>query len=256
MPMFNPLNYCPYNHFQLSADGKCDAEACISFGRVDCVVPLCKLYGDNTDYNPEYLAETSHTTPQGNTRFNVDLAYYQDGLVSSSVLSYLSTFTWGQLYNRDLTNIIPIGRRFWDKYDANESLVIPIDAKQAVAISQEATFTDPYTVQVIVDLNNGLGSPLYHSFALLSGKVWDSYPINPKALVHPIIWAYKITLTPKKMSNVKLVKNGTEYGFFLPATNEQAMIDKANNFGYALPTINNGGNVDWGNVKPDITINP
>ncbi len=56
------------------------------------------------------------------------------------------------------------------------------------------------------------------------------------------------------MSNVKLVKNGSEYGFFLPATNEQAMIDKANNFGYALPTINNGGNVDWQNVKPDIII--
>ncbi len=56
------------------------------------------------------------------------------------------------------------------------------------------------------------------------------------------------------MSNVKLVKNGSEYGFFLPATNEQAMIDKANNFGYALPTINNGSQVDWANVKPDITL--
>lgn len=257
---YNPLNYCPFCHIQLSADGKCDAEACISYGRVDCVVPLCKLYGDNTDYNPEYLAETSHTTISGNTVFNVDLAYYQDGLVSSTVLPYLTTFTWSQLYNRDLTKIIPIGRKFWDRYDPVKSTVTAIDPSKAVEISQQATFDNPYTVQVIVDMLDGKGNLngqpvfLYHSQALLSGKIWDSYNPNLKSLTHPIKWAYIIKLVPKNMSNVKLVKNGGEYGFYLPATNEQSMIDKANNFGYPLPVVN-GTAVDWPNVKPDITIN-
>ena len=43
-----------------------------------------KLYGDREDENPQYLAETSHTTPQGNTEYNVDLALFQDGLVVCS----------------------------------------------------------------------------------------------------------------------------------------------------------------------------
>ena len=34
------------------------------------------------------------------------------------------------------------------------------------------------------------------------------------------------------------------------------MIDKANNFGYALPTLNNGSAVDWTNVRVDLTVNP
>lgn len=257
---FNPLNYPPYNHFQLSSDNKCDAEACLSFARVSAVVPLCKLYGDNTDYNPEYLAETSHTTPQGNTEFNIDVAYYQDGLVSTDVLPCLTEFTWAQLYNRDLTKIIPIGQRFWDRYDPAKSTVTQIDPKTAVAVSQQATFQNPYTVQIIVDLNNGLGSPLYHSQALLSAKIWDSYPTNPKILNHPITWAYKITLTPTNMSASLLVNNKGTWGLFqqagakTPELGEATLINMCNNAGYALPTLNNGSAVDWANVKPDITI--
>jgi murein DD-endopeptidase MepM/ murein hydrolase activator NlpD len=58
----------------------------------------------------------------------------------------------------------------------------------------------------------------------------------------------------KIMSNAKLVKNGQEWGFYLPATNEQAMIDKALNLGYSLPTVNEGKTIDWANLKPDITV--
>ena len=56
------------------------------------------------------------------------------------------------------------------------------------------------------------------------------------------------------MSNAKLVKKGSEYGFYLPKTNEQTLIDTALNLGYPLPTLNDGTVVDWANVKPDIEI--
>lgn len=56
-----------------------------------------------------------------------------------------------------------------------------------------------------------------------------------------------------KMSNVLLIKKGTEYGFYLPANSEQALIDKADNFGYPLPKTP-AGKVDWANVKPEITL--
>jgi hypothetical protein len=68
------------------------------------------------------------------------------------------------------------------------------------------------------------------------------------------------TLIPRiLMTNVKLVQitkpDGTkELGYYLPATSEATLIDKALNFDYPLPTINNGANVDWPNVKPDISV--
>lgn len=266
--MFNSLNFPPYNHWQLSADHQCDGEYCLSAMLVDALTPLQKLYGDNEIENPQYLAENAHTTMQGSTIPNVDQAYYQDGLVSNSVLPELTTFTWNQLYGRDLSKIIPIGKRFWDRYDASKSLIQTINPAQAVAMSKSATLAAPYTIAVIVDLNDGKGTlngqpaPLYHGQALLNGMIWDSYPTNPKPLSHPIIWAYKITLTPKNMSNVKLVKSGNEWGFFVPAggstpqLGETALIDKANNFGYPLAVLNNGANVDWPNVKPDLIATP
>jgi hypothetical protein len=255
--IFNPLNFPPYNHYQLSTMPPfLDLEACLSYGLTDALIPLCKLFGDATDYNPEYLAETSHTSPSGNTIPTVDEAYYTDGMVSSSVLPYIQNFTsWNQVYGRNLSGIIPIGQRFWDKYDPAKSGIESVNPAQAVTLSKEATLAAPYTIQIIVDLNNGKGSPLYHSVALLFGKVWNSYsnPPNPQTLINPIIWAYKITLIPKNMSNVKLVKNGTEWGFYVPAINGDSLVDKANNFGYALPVAN--GQPDWPSVVPDITIN-
>lgn len=56
------------------------------------------------------------------------------------------------------------------------------------------------------------------------------------------------------MSNVMLYKRGNEYGFVLPTTKEDALIDKALNFGYPLPTTDNGTKVDWANVKPEIIL--
>lgn len=249
--MFNPLNYPPHNHFQLSSDHLCDGEYCLSAGLVDCLEPLCKFYGDSNSYNPQYLAITSKTMKWGNSEPNVDYAFYQYGLPTVSDFPELTKFSWDELYSQDLTNIIPKAQEFNKKYDVTIQSISSFDAPK---IAQQATFTNPYTVWLVVDLNRGLGSPLYHAQALLNGSIWDSYPTNPKTNNNPIIWAYKVSLKPTNMSNVKLVKNGSEYGYYLPATNEQAMIDKANNFGYALPTINNGSQVDWNNIKVDIMV--
>lgn len=56
------------------------------------------------------------------------------------------------------------------------------------------------------------------------------------------------------MSNVQLVKKGTEYGYYLPANSEESLIDKADNFGYPLPKTPDGKKVDWLKVKPEIII--
>lgn len=69
----------------------------------------------------------------------------------------------------------------------------------------------------------------------------------------PDKWAANL-INAQTMSNALLVKKGGTYGYFLPATSEQALIDKALNFGYPLPTKNDGKEVDWPNVKPEITL--
>lgn len=219
--IFNPLNYPPYNHFQLSTDHKCDGEYCLSCKYINCFTPLCRFYGDETIYNPQYLAETSRTTVNGNTEFNVDVAFYQDGLVGDDTLPELTDFTWNQLYGRDLSKIIPIGQKFWNKYDPKETTITQIPVSQAVEMSKNATTDNPYTIGVIVDLLDGKGTLngqpvfLYHGQALLMGEIWDSYPTNPKASVHPIIWAYKFILKPRIM--IEFVhKAGTgEYGLLV-----------------------------------------
>lgn len=92
------------------------------------------------------------------------------------------------------------------------------------------------------------------------GQYYDSYEIVVKDFqpAEPIVSEWALTLTPKLMTNARLVKNGNEWGFYVPATNDATLIDKSLNLGYPLPTLNNGTEVDWMNVKQDLnaTANP
>lgn len=56
------------------------------------------------------------------------------------------------------------------------------------------------------------------------------------------------------MTNVKIIKNGSEYAFYVPATNEASMIDKALNYGLQIPTKEGGTKIDWEHFSPDITL--
>lgn len=85
-------------------------------------------------------------------------------------------------------------------------------------------------------------------------NVDPNQPFIHKIKLTDITYLYKAVLTVKgSMSNVKLVKNGKEFGYYLPANSEGALIDKADNFGYPLPKTPEG-KVDWAKVKPEIII--
>ncbi len=104
---------------------------------------------------------------------------------------------------------------------------------------------------VILDLDNT-------HITVLDDYIFNVDPNQPfvrKIKLTDVTNIFKAVLTVKGiMSNVKLVKNGTEWGYYLPANSEQALIDKADNFGYSLPKTPDGKNVDWAKVKPEITI--
>lgn len=93
------------------------------------------------------------------------------------------------------------------------------------------------------------GLHLHHEHILKSDTETFNLDKDPRGRIDPFI-----ILNYKPMSNVLLVKKGDEYGFYVPATLEAALIDKALNFGYPLPTLDNGNKVDWQNLKPEITV--
>ncbi len=69
-----------------------------------------------------------------------------------------------------------------------------------------------------------------------------------------------LTLLGETMTNSYLIqvnkKDGTkEFAVALPATTEDALIDKCLNTDIPLPTLENGKKVDWANVQPKFTIN-
>lgn len=70
-----------------------------------------------------------------------------------------------------------------------------------------------------------------------SGNVFNPWCVVPKEV----------------MTNVKLVKNGNELGYYIPCTSEDALSSYADNFGYPLPKTAEG-KPDFPNIKPDITI--
>lgn len=92
------------------------------------------------------------------------------------------------------------------------------------------------------------------------GQYYDSYEIVVKDFQpsQPILSEWSLTLTPKLMTNARLVQFGTEWGFYIPSSSGATLLDMSLNLGYPLPTINNGSAVDWANVKPDLiaTSNP
>jgi len=63
-----------------------------------------------------------------------------------------------------------------------------------------------------------------------------------------------LIFNPKKMTNTKLIKNGEEIAFYLPATNAEALKAMSKNYGIEIPLLPDGS-VDWVKLKIDYTIN-
>lgn len=58
----------------------------------------------------------------------------------------------------------------------------------------------------------------------------------------------------KVMTNVKLVKKGTEIGFYLPAMNQESLRAMAMNFGIEIPLKEDQVSVDWDKLKVDYEL--
>lgn len=235
IPPGEPQNY-PVN---VQTNHPVDSQACVSFSACHCIESQMLLYGDKMELSERFLAKMSGTTVNGNTIDAVFKAINKYGLVSVQDWPELTTFSWDEFYADIPPEVVAKGQIWLSKWSVKLLTGLHLDLAPGWTILQ-------YTKEnhIVERLNQ---TQFFDSYENLDGSF-------TKTLTAPILSEWTLLLTPRHMSNTLLVKKGSEYGFYLPATNEQAMIDKALNTGYPLATINNGQNIDWPNVVPDIVV--
>lgn len=226
-----------------------DFEACVSYSAVHIAEMLIKKnLGQFWEFSERYLAKMADTQPWGNSLDNVVNAIKDHGLATTDV--------WPELtYSTNYEDID------WATYYAD--IPLPVQKKAYPFIIK--SFRKLTAGEVPAALNAAplwtmvkTGSGQSHAVAQISDtQFFDSYQITVKNFSdgYQIQSQYQLILTPTLMTNSKLVSNKGEFGFYIPAKDEQALIDKSLNLGYPLPLANNGQSIDWPNVKADITIN-
>lgn len=245
-PTGNWLPYVPSDD-DVQVSGTQDFFACASYSAIHIAETLVKFQtGHFWDFSARALAKLSNTTKQGNYIGNIVTAIKTYGLLLDT--------DWPQLTDSD--TYPPVD---WNTYYEP----LPMSAVKKAYPFTVDSFRKLTSMEVDEALKAGplwtiidLGWTNHIVMQINKTQYFDSYEIRIKNFqpAQPIVSQYQLLLIPKLMTNARLVKNGSEYGFYLPAVNEQELIGKALNFGLPLPTTDNGSKVDWPNVKPDIVI--
>lgn len=213
---------------QYSVMNRVDAMDCLSESLINIYFMV-----HGFDSSPRELAKISHTTPDGNYVGNVLDAVNRYGLVPYYLWPSPHDFQWGDYY-AEIPDVI-------------------LKSSIGLKVKQVAPDLNVSPLWTILRFPNGA----QHGVAQINEtEYFDSEQGNP---VKPLNYGGAIIVSQTSliftnMTNAKLVKNGNEWGYYIPAINESAMIDKGLNLNYPLPTTNNGANVDWANLKPDYII--
>lgn len=213
---------------QYSVANRVDAMDCLAESLINIYFMVSGF-----DSSPRALAKLASTTTQGNS----------EGQILSAVLRYglIPYYLWPSPHDFQ-----------WADYYAN---IPDIVLKSSVGVNITTISPDLNVSPLWTFLKFPNGAQ--HAVAQISPtQYFDSEqgsPVKPLNYGGAVIIS-QLSLIFKPMTNAKLVKNGNEWGFYLPGTNEPSLIDKALNLNYPIPTTNNGQSVDWANVKPDITI--
>ena len=218
-----------------------ETAACVPFSAIHIIEMLVKQRsGQEIDLSERALAKFSGTLPTGNSFTNVFAALNNHPLLLEQDWPIPDDdYTWDEFYQPVPFNLTGSNFRF-------QMTPVPFSK-----IPEYLNYAPLWT-------EIRLSPTVTHAVALLTPTTYfDSYGKLIKPLTQPIINCYLLTF----MSNAKLVKKGNEFGIYLgagantPELGEQVLINLCNNVGYPIPTLNNGANVDWANLKPDITIN-
>jgi len=229
-----------------------DFLACGSFSAIHIAEMLERAWtGKITEYSERALAKLSGTTHQGNTLSNIVNAINQYGLIKTEDWPELTdghnNVSWDEYYASIPPEIVAKGDKGWKA--SLTKLNSQAEVFQTLKISPVWTIIDVGNINhIVAQLSQEDGQ-----FGL--GKYFDSYLIYIKNFqpAQPIVSQWFLKLTYNPMTNVEFVhKTGTsEYGFYVPALSEDALKDKAQNFGINIFNID--GSIDFSKAK-NITL--
>ena len=181
--------------------------------------------GHEPNWSDRFIAKLSGTTHSGNKLDVVANTVRNIGLVKESVWPAPQGLTWDQYYSSIPQSVI-------DQAEYREILfesITPVETELLYHLKQcpiQVVIPEPNPnhAVVLVHIENGLA---YY---------FDSYsPFLKTIAINKLHAALKIVLKGT-MSNAIFVHkaNTTEYGFYLPASSEEAIKDKALNLGLAI----------------------
>lgn len=238
--------YLPTKEIQF---GREDSMACVSFSLINAIEIQEKfLTGKETNYSDRFLAKRSGTTQFGNYLYKVADVVRKEGIVKETSYPTLPNYTFAEYYAEIkeplLTDLLIEGKQWLERFTFNYEF-IPLDKAELLKHIKQAP------LQVVIPGHAVVGFLCEQDII----NYFDTYSPHEKTTPYSMVQAVlKPVLKLKNMTNVKLIKNGSEFAYYVPATSEEALIDKALNFGYPLPTLDNGKRVDWSKIKPDFTL--
>ncbi len=218
-----------------------DSMACVTFSCLNVIETQIKfLTGKEVNFSDRFIAKISGTTPQGNSVQKVLDAINTYGLVLEEEWPTDPNFDWNQYYAEIPQEV---------KNKANKNIKVQYEFIYPSGTTDFAKELKHVPLEIIIE-----GTNPYHSVEMVNlTEQFDHYVpyLRPQKSIY---LATKILVKGVPMSNTQFVhKTGTgEYGFYVPASSEDSIKDKALNFGLAIE--NPDGLVDFTQAK-EMTIN-
>lgn len=224
-----------------------DTLACGSFSAVHIAEMLERKWtGSIVEYSERALAKLSGTNHNGNSLSNIANAINNYGLIKTEDWPELTdghnNVSWDEYYAEIPPEVLKRADKGWK---CSLTKLNPSQVVETLKVSPVWTIIDVGTIDhIVAQLSQGDGQ-----FGL--GMYFDSYLIYIKNFqpAQPIVsqWFLKLTYTPMTNSDFYHKIGTSEYGFTLPALNEDALRDKALNLGKNI--FKADGSIDYDSAK-------
>lgn len=204
-------------------------------------------YG-KVQFSVRFNSITNGTTSQGNYLYKVGDDARKIGLIPERLLADDNSISWAEYYNPNVitAEMRAMGQEFLKRFQINYEW---IDA----TIPELQKHLKQSPLQVVVNKGTHATAEVLQGADIW--KYWDSYSPYEKTVDNSILplspLKYVLTFKNNTMSNVSLVSNGAELGFYLPATNPEALKAMAMNYGLAIP-LEADGTVNWSELEKQI----
>lgn len=213
--------------------------ACVSFSCNNCIELQYNLFGDEPNFSDRFLAKMSGTTPSGNYLDKVADTARLVGLVKEEEWPNKRYRTWAEYY-ADIPE--EVKKKAIPQSISYEGVTI-----NTTNLKKELKHAP---IQIIIPSEHPNHAVTLVHIEGNTAHYLDHYLQNKTIEVTRIASALKIVLNKPNMTNSLIVKNGSEYGIYDPATSEDGLVTLMRNRGMTVP-LKVDGSLDWDKVKVD-----